>query len=299
MDTRRLLTFVRIVDIGSLTRAAAALHVAQPALSQQIQALEAEVGQPLLIRSKQGVTPTEAGSALYRHAQVILKQVADALADVEQSGREIAGQVSLGLAPYSTANLIALPLLRMVRDRYPRIRLRISDNFGAVLSEAMTAGRLDMAILYDTGPIPGVELQRLISEDLVLVAASSELGLGTGRELPLERIAEVPLMLPAPVHTIHKAVVAACDSAHVKPMVVAELESEGMMGQAVREGLGATILPRSLATRIAASQGLHVALLTPPIQVHLSLGTPSILPLSRAADQVRTLLREAVESTLV
>ena len=80
METRRLATFVRIVDVGSLTRAADVLHIAQPALSQQINALEADLGQRLLIRSKLGVEPTEAGAALYRHAQVILKQVDDAVA---------------------------------------------------------------------------------------------------------------------------------------------------------------------------------------------------------------------------
>ena len=84
METRRLATFVRIVDVGSLTRAADVLHIAQPALSQQINALEADLGQRLLIRSKLGVEPTEAGAALYRHAQVILKQVDDAVAGLSQ-----------------------------------------------------------------------------------------------------------------------------------------------------------------------------------------------------------------------
>ena len=74
MNLRRLKYFVKIVDIGSLTQAADVLHIAQPALSQQLATLEGEVRQQLLVRTKRGVTPTEAGKVLYRHAQLILRQ---------------------------------------------------------------------------------------------------------------------------------------------------------------------------------------------------------------------------------
>ena len=297
MDTRRLATFVRIVDVGSLTRAADVLHIAQPALSQQINALEAELGQRLLIRSKQGVEPTEAGAALYRHAQVILKQLDDAVAEVGLLGREVAGQVSVGLAPYSTANLIALPLVEAVRARYPHILLRVTDNFGVVLSEAMMTGRLHLAILYDSGPVKGLVFERLITEELVLVCTPG--AVPGDDEVPVEALAEVPLMLPSPIHTLRKAVSAACESAGIQPLVMAELESVGLMSRAVAAGLGATVLPRSVAERLIEDAPLRMVRITPGIEVHLSLGTPSSLPLSRAAECVRDLLRHVVASTLL
>ena len=70
MDLKRLSYFIKIIDKGSLTRAADALNVAQPALSQHLIGLEAHFKQQLVVRSKFGVTPTEAGKALYRHAQL-------------------------------------------------------------------------------------------------------------------------------------------------------------------------------------------------------------------------------------
>ncbi|MBX9332182.1 LysR family transcriptional regulator, partial [Serratia marcescens] len=73
MNFRRLKYFVKIVDIGSLTQAAEVLHIAQPALSQQLATLEGELKQQLLIRTKRGVQPTEAGNILYAHAQTILR----------------------------------------------------------------------------------------------------------------------------------------------------------------------------------------------------------------------------------
>jgi len=80
---------VKIVDVGSLTQAADVLHVAQPALSQQVATLEAEVHQRLLVRSKLGVVPTQAGRVLYRHAQLILRQCEQAQLDIPHAPRAV------------------------------------------------------------------------------------------------------------------------------------------------------------------------------------------------------------------
>jgi len=169
MDIRRLGAFVKIVDTGSLTRAADNLHVAQPALSQQVAALEAQFRQRLLIRSKRGVVPTEAGRTLYRHAQIILRQLSQAHTDVSQSTQTVAGSVSLGLAPYSAGSVLALPLLRLVRERFPGILLQINENFGGVISELVMTGKMDMALIYQPGPIRGVKFEPMFEEDLYLV----------------------------------------------------------------------------------------------------------------------------------
>ncbi|NIL75595.1 nitrogen assimilation transcriptional regulator NAC [Rhodococcus sp. Eu-32] len=292
MDTRRLYSFVRIVDAGSITRAADILHIAQPALSQQMTALESHFGQQLLIRSKQGVEPTDAGKALYRHAQVILRQVESAQAEVSVVGRELAGGVSVGLAPYSTVAAIALPLLTAVRARYPSILLHINENFGGVLSEAMMTGRMDMALLYDAGPIKGVTFERLLTEELMVVAPSGT-GLPgeAGSAVSLLDLLEVPLLLPGRMHTIRKVVGAAFESALAQPKIVAEVESVTLMGQAVRSGLGATVLPLSVARRMMNVQGLELRRIEPVIEVQVSLGTPANQPLSKPAEAVREVLR--------
>lgn len=91
MNFRRLKYFVKIVDIGSLTRAAEVLHIAQPALSQQVATLEGELDQQLLIRTKRGVTPTEAGKVLYTHARTILRQCEQAQLAVNNVGQTLTG----------------------------------------------------------------------------------------------------------------------------------------------------------------------------------------------------------------
>jgi LysR family nitrogen assimilation transcriptional regulator len=299
MDTRRLHSFVRVVDAGSITRAADLLHIAQPALSQQMTALESLFGQQLLSRSKQGVEPTEAGRVLYRHARVILRQLEQAHAEVEVVGRELAGGVSVGLAPYSTVNALALPLLSAVRARYPRVLLHINENFGGVLSEALMTGRMDMALLYDSGPIRGVDFERLITEELVVIAPNGiDLPIGPHDQVSMLDLADVPLLLPGPTHTIRRVVDQAFAQASSAANIVGEVESVALMARAVRGGLGATVLPLSVAQRMIGHHDLQQRHLLPALEVQVSLGTASGQTLSRAAEAVRELLRDVLKSYL-
>src|SRR4051794_13831228 len=94
VDFKKLRNFIKIVDAGSMSRASSMLRTAQPALSQQIASLERYFKQPLLIRSNQGIRPTEGGLVLYQHAQLMLKQLAQAETDVLTSSERLTGHVS-------------------------------------------------------------------------------------------------------------------------------------------------------------------------------------------------------------
>lgn len=307
MDTRRLYSFIKIVDAGSITRAADILHIAQPALSQQLSALEAQFGQQLLIRSKRGVAPTEAGRALYRHAQLILRQVDLAHAAVDISGRAPAGSVSVGLAPYSMGAALALPLLRRVRERYPEILLHINENFGGVISEAIMTGRMDLAFLYGAGPLRGVQFEPVRSEDLYLIGGGASGGSAGGEAGPpdtaapasdtvrLADVVGVPLLLPSRIHTIRQMVDSAFQQLSSRPNVVGEVESALTLVNAVDAGLGATVLPWSAARAILDTRALSVRRITDPvIPVKLSLATSDSQPLSEPALAVHDLFLELV-----
>lgn len=170
MNLRRLKYFVKIVDVGSLTQAAEVLHIAQPALSQQLATLEGELKQQLLIRTKRGVQPTEAGNILYAHAQTILRQCEQAQSAVNSAGQAMSGQVSLGLASGSTAAQLALPLLQTLRDQQPGILLSLHENSGAALAGQVANQTLDMAMVYGAKMPAGLHTVALMREDLYLVA---------------------------------------------------------------------------------------------------------------------------------
>jgi LysR family nitrogen assimilation transcriptional regulator len=292
MNFRRLQYFVKIVDVGSLTQAADILHVAQPALSQQIATLEAEVRQQLLVRTKRGVTPTAAGTALYRHAQLILRQVEQARTDMRAAGQGLSGAVSVGLAPGTAAADLAVPLLRTVRERYPGIVLYLNETYGTTLSELIMTGRMDLAVLYGgTTAVHGLSFQLLLLEPLFLVGPG--MTDRPGDTVSLGEIAEVELVLPRPYNIVRKMVNDACAGSGLVPHVVAEIESDGTLTAVIDEGLGATILPESMARRVAAATGAWRArIVEPSIEAPLALCQSDHLPLSEPAQAVKDVLVE-------
>lgn len=235
METRKLANFVKIVDIGNITKAAAALHVAQPALSQQVASLEAEFKQQLLIRSKQGVTPTAAGLTLCRHAMTMLPLVERTREAVEASGATPRGRVSIAIAPHSMAATLAPAIVRAVRECYPDIVLHITEIFGGVLSEAVISGALDIALIYEPGPIRGVHFTTLTEEDLFLIGRAGSLPAPDGA-VPFAEIAGLPLLLPERNHTIRQVIEAACDDSGGQN-VVSEVESIPSLTRLVDAGL--------------------------------------------------------------
>lgn len=299
MNLRRLKYFVKIVDVGSLTQAAEILHIAQPALSQQIATLEGEFHQQLLVRATRGVTPTEAGRVLYRHAQVMLKQFEQAQADVRNSGRALSGQVSVGLAPGTAASALALPLLKTVRARHPDVVLYLNENLGTTLCEQVDNGRMDMAVLYGGRSIvQGLSFEPLLTEELVLVApAVGNDAKGEPSQVALSDLRNLDLMLPRAHNYLRQYIDAAFASLQMVPRVVAEIESAATLSAAVANKVGATVLPASAARAVAESIQARVCrIVSPSIEVPLALCMSDRLPLSEPAQAVRAIILELVDN---
>jgi LysR family nitrogen assimilation transcriptional regulator len=312
VNLKRLRYFVKIVDVGSLTQAADLLYIAQPALSQQIFTLEGEVHQQLLVRTKRGVVPTEAGKQLYRHAQVILRQCEQAALDMAAVSKKVTGRVSVGLAPGTAAATLALPLLQKVRALYPEVVLYLNENYGTTLSELIMSGRMDLAVLYGNRPIHGLSFLPLLNEELFLVGLSD-----SASSVPLAELQDVALFLPRPYNIVRKLVDENFARAGLTPRVVAEVESASTLKAIVAAGLGATILPASMAREVGArSVGMgepgkshigvrdaereldslgHVRcrrIIDPVIEAPLTLCQSDHLPLSEAGQLVKDILVE-------
>jgi len=296
VDFRKLRSFVKIVDTGSVSRAAGILRTAQPALSQQIAALEAHFKHKLLIRSNVGIAPTEAGLILYRHAQLLLKQIEQAQTDINQSTRSLAGRVSIGLATYSTSSALSLPIIKEMKAQHPKIVVHINDSFGHILSELIMTGKMDMALIYAANPIKGVTLQPLFREEMFLVSPpGSTLPGAAGEPLPLSTLNEIPLLLPSKGHLLRRLIDEALARARAEPEVVSEIESVPALSAAVLDGLGSTILPASVVTERSGFAGAQVRpLVRPVIEATVSLCVSDHLPLSEPALAARSVLLEIV-----
>jgi len=245
MNLRQLQYFVRIFEMQNMTRAAQSLHVAQPALSQQIAQLEEDLGVQLLVRGAKGVHATSEGVLLYRHAQTILRQVdsTKSLLSKRDYG-QIAGTVSVGLAS-STARMLALPLMQLVKQELPSIIVEIVDIFSADLTKLVLQGRVDFSLSPDQQPMKGISRTPLLVEDLFLLTRSGS-GL-PARGLALSSIADLPLVLPSLPNKLRARVDHAFLTARLTYNLFAEASTSAILIPAVREGLAATILPYSAA----------------------------------------------------
>ncbi len=293
VNLRRLKYFVKLVDIGSMTQAADVLHIAQPALSQQLATLEAEVQQQLLIRTKRGVTPTAAGKVLYGHAQLILRQCEQAQNDINTCGQALSGQVSVGLAPGTAASALSLPLLRAVRERHPGIVLYLNENYGITLSELIMNGRMDMAVLYGGREVHGLSFVSLLREPLFLVTADPAL---KGREqIALAELAAMDMLMPRPYNVIRRLVDEAFVRIGASARVVAEIESPSTLSAAVAGHFGGTILPESSARVMLGSGDLQMCrIVEPEVEAPLALCLSGHLPLSVPAQAVKAIILELV-----
>ena len=147
MELRQLRYFVKVVEVGSISRAALDLDLVQSALSQQISRLESELSTRLLQRTSKGVVATEAGMAFFREAQLTLRHADQAVRAAQLS--RLTGAVSVGLAP-TTAAVLGLPLIRAMRERYPDVRLHMVESLSGHLASMLNARQLDLAVLFDS-----------------------------------------------------------------------------------------------------------------------------------------------------
>ncbi|MCD2514295.1 LysR family transcriptional regulator [Comamonas endophytica] len=272
MELRQLRYFVRIVEMGSMSRAARELDVVQSALSQQITRLESELAVRLLQRTPRGVVPTEAGVAFFREAQLALRHADQAVRSARRS--RLSGSVSLGLAP-TTATILALPLMRAMRARYPDVRLHLVESMSGHLAEMLNARALDMAVLFDSRlhgseggqPRPGGrrwQVHPLIEEQLYLIRSLRH---PQGGALPaamaLGDLAREPLILPTGQHGLRSTLDTAFAQARFTPHVVLEVDSLSMVMAAVDAGLGSTLQPWAAMSRFEdAAQRFDSALIT-------------------------------------
>ena len=296
MDTRRLDAFIKVVDLGSVTRAASVLNVAQPALSQQMLSLEAEFDKKLLVRSANGVTPTEAGQILYRYARTVQRQIEEARRSIQDSGARVLGNVTVGLAPWSSANAIAPALLRETRRQHPDILLHIFDIFGFAFSEMMLKGRMDLAVLYGDSPPRGLSYSPFLEEEFYLVAPNDSTTPELRRApVAVADLAAFDLVLPTSESFLRQLVERTCANAGFHARIVAEIYSMSLLQAALSDRIGVTILPLAPALALAQDVDVVIRKLEPRVSMPMSICIPDSKPLSDAAFAVYSLLRTQIQ----
>jgi len=244
LELRQLRYFVKIIEHGSLGRAALELDVGVSALSQQISKLESELCTRLLNRTSTGVTPTSAGLAFLHHAQLALRQAGNAVMAAHR-GR-MSGYVSVGLPP-TTATVLALPLINAMRHRYPDIQLHLVEMLSGHLAAQLNARQIDLAILFQLEGGKRLSVTPLLDEKLFVIAVPGLPGVPTGQSVQLAELDGLPLIMPSAQHGLRSTLTNAFERAGLTPNILMEVDGLAVLMNAVRAGHAATIQPGAAA----------------------------------------------------
>ncbi len=258
LNTTRLRILREVAARGTIAAAAQALYLTPPAISHQLATLEAEVGVPLLARTARSVRLTDAGRRLVAHAEVILADCEEALADIAEFTGTVSGSVRISVFQ-TAAQSIALPALAQITRRFPNIELTIRELEPVRALPALRAGELDIALSHEWDFVPmqddpSITRFDLLEEPIVALLPKGH-PLATG-PVRLKDLSQENWCVAMESATSRQAVERVAQSAGFEPRVVLESNYFRAIGSAVEAGLGVGIAPAMTDLR-----GLDIAIL--------------------------------------
>ncbi|MGP4103847.1 LysR family transcriptional regulator [Nonomuraea sp. KM90] len=278
MELRQLRYTLAVAEEGSFTRAAARVHVAQPAISQQIAQLERELGEKLFDRTERQVRLTAAGQAFLPHARAALQAAATGRDAVTALRGVLAGHLTMGTVPAPPATL--LDRLGHFQRRHPRVRLTVRTGDPEQLVQQVVAGDLDTALIGTAGPrlpagptgqrLPATLAAREFGHEPLVIAVAAGHPLAASADAALADLHEQPLVTLTPGTGLRAALEHACAEAGLAPDVRAETDDLALLAELVEHGFGIALMPRSAARRLGPR------LVSLPLR-HPALGRPLTL----------------------
>ncbi len=297
MDLRQLRTFVHVAELQSISAAAERLHIAQPALSRQIQALEQELQARLLHRHGRGVTLTDAGALVRDRAELILREVARLQGDIRSQDGQLRGALSLGLPP-TVAAVLATPLIERTHLHHPDVKLKVVSGFSGHVQDWIQRGVVDLGVTYEGREPAAIKSRPLLQEELFLIerpARDAPRRPGTGPALSRQAAFARDLILPSGSHGLRNIVEKAARESGLALKIVLENDSLPTLVQLVKRGLGATILPLvSVFDEVRDGSLQAFAMVEPPLTRRLLLSRPIDRPTTPLARQFADMLVEEI-----
>jgi len=249
LDPRRLLTFGEVARRGSFSRAAEALALTQPAVSQQVAALERQLGLQLLHRGPGGPAPTEAGALLLQHADAVAGRLAQADAQVAELADAATATLRIGAFPSALAAIVHGAVKRLHDDR-PELLFDVVEGSAQETGAAVAAGGLHLAVCFQDAAAPphrpdGTERHEL-GEEPMLAGVAADHPLARRRSIRLAELADETWTAPSREHLIHRTCVAAGFEPRIAYVTRDPLAIAGLIGS----GLAVSLVPRLLEGRL-------------------------------------------------
>lgn len=295
MNLKQLRYFVRIAECGSLSKAADELGIAQPALSQQLRALEDELGGELVTRHSRGIAPNDLGTMLLSHFGTILNEIDRTPLLVQDLTRNPTGEVRLGVTT-TAARALTAPLVAKVHESYPGITLHVVEAMSGSLSQSLQRGSLDLSILYEPKLLElddGVDLMPMLTEDLFLISRNKSI-VKNRKVVPFSLLEELQLVLPCYPNVLTKLLYELAAKREIKLNVKFEIDSLSSIIELVNADF-CTVLPLVCLGREIEEGRVTATPITDPRvswSVHVAAARKGVR--SRAVRAVHKLLIEMV-----
>ncbi|QJP14557.1 LysR family transcriptional regulator [Starkeya sp. ORNL1] len=290
MELRSIEAFVRVAELGSITRASRDLGIVQPALSRHIQRIETEIGTPLLVRLPRGVQLTFAGRRFLQHSRRILQEVARATEELNIGSEGPTGRVVVGISP-TLSPLLVPGLVERCTSGFPNIQLKIIEEFTRRLQVDVLNGQVDLALLTNPPPNRALRFTAVLTEPIVVVMPRHQRGVSP--VVTLDELASMPML-------VTRGIRAMVDEQLASHGVCIEVECEIDAVEAIRRmllrGRGASIMPIS-AFRKEINDGLLTGLAVGGVNLSRTIMLAHVGDqVSAAAQAVMGLLRAEIDA---
>jgi LysR family nitrogen assimilation transcriptional regulator len=294
MEVKQLHYFRHVAEMGSFSKAAALLSIAQPALSRQIRNLEIELDVILLYRNGRGATMTDAGFVLLERAKNILEQCEKTIIEVTSIGGAVSGRVTLGLTP-TVSQVLTRPLIAKLREKYPKISLEVVEGFSGHVNEWLGMGRLDIGLLNNAPRQKHLAAEDLLIEELLLVCPPKK-SLKDIQKTILKKIEKIPMILPSLPHGLRELVDHVTIKNGFSLNVTHEINSLSTIIDLVEDGAGSTMLPYAAVYREVTEGRLSAYRIKGrPFTQTVVLATPTHRSLSLAGHRVLDCIKQEVQ----
>ncbi len=242
MELRQLRYFLAIAEARTQSAAAEKLHIAQPALTQNIKSLEQELGTQLFLRSSKGMELTDTGRLFLGHAQMILRQVANAKNSVQDAETNPHGDVALAI-PSSVANVLTTPLFKTLREEFPNINIGLTEGLSGDIAHRFRQGLADILIDFNFGESSEFDVQHLLRESLYFIEAYPA---KTTEPISFTELANFPLYLPrATSDSMHTTLNRYAKTENLQLNILSGTPTMHAMIKLVESGMGCSVLPWS------------------------------------------------------
>ncbi|MDO8506137.1 MAG: LysR family transcriptional regulator [Candidatus Limnocylindria bacterium] len=241
MELRQIEAFVEAQRRGSITRAADALDLTQPTVTARLRGLERELGTPLLVRGRRGVTLTAAGRRFLPRAMAALEAVRRGVADTRSAREAHGGFLTLGLASDLALYLAPAALARFART-HADVEVTVRSGRSRAVAEALRADEIEIALVSQLVVLPELASRPLFTEDVPVVVGRTHAFARRAR-VSMEDLAMSGLVIRDPAAYLHTLTLGYFAAAGTAPRILMELDNTEACKRVVLAGFGAALLP--------------------------------------------------------